>query len=119
MNNLFGLLISFVMLFGSCKKADSGSQVPTPPPAPAETTDLPAGAKDGVTYINSGKSALITLYAPGKKTVSVIGDFNGWKESASNMKNTPDGKTWWVQIDNLDPNTEYAYQFLVDGSLKV
>jgi 1,4-alpha-glucan branching enzyme len=35
------------------------------------------------------------------------------------MNKTPDGNKWWVQIDSLDPNTEYAYQFLVDGTLKV
>lgn len=35
------------------------------------------------------------------------------------MKNTSDGNIWWIQVDNLNPDTEYAYQFLVDGSLKI
>src|SRR6478672_107023 len=79
-------------------------------------TDLPTGAKDGVSFINNGTSALVTLYAPGKTSVSVIGDFNNWQSSATPMKKANDGNTWWVQIDNLNANTEYAYQFLVNES---
>ncbi|MFB0494140.1 1,4-alpha-glucan branching enzyme [Mucilaginibacter sp. OAE612] len=82
---------------------------------------LPAGAKDGVTFINSGKSVIFNLYAPGKKSVSVTGDFNGWdvNDTEAVMNNTPDGKRWWVQIDNIDPAAEYGYQFYIDKSLKV
>jgi len=78
---------------------------------------LPAGANDGVTFINSGTSVIFNLYAPGKTTVGLIGDFNSW--TAVNMNETPDGTRWWVQIDNLDPTKEYSYQYLVNGTLKV
>ncbi|HEV8084147.1 MAG TPA: alpha-amylase family glycosyl hydrolase [Chitinophagaceae bacterium] len=112
----------YVLLFltitaTACKKGNSGGGSTPPPPTPG--TDLPAGAKDGVAYINNGKSAIITLFAPTKRSVGLIGDFNNWDASSSAMKNTPDKKTWWAQIDNLDPDVEYAYQFLVDGTLKV
>jgi glycosidase len=81
---------------------------------------LPAGAKDGVTMINNGTSAIFDLYAPGKNNIYVIGDFNNWQGgTASFMKKTPDGNNWWVQMDGLNPNTEYAYQYLIDGNLKV
>src|SRR6185437_13125980 len=63
---------------------------------------LPAGAVDGVTFINSGSSVIFNLYAPGKKSVSVIGDFNNWTTGASyTMNQTPDGTRWWVQVDNI------------------
>lgn len=82
--------------------------------------ELPAGAKDGVTFINNGRSAIVSLYAPGKQYVYLLGDFNDWKaEAAYFMNRTPDGNRWWVQVDNLDADKEYAYQFWVDGSLKV
>ncbi len=82
--------------------------------------ELPAGAKDGVVFLNNGTSALFTLFAPFKTNVYVIGDFNNWQpETSAFMKKTPDGKRWWVQIDNLTPTTEYAYQFLVDGNLRI
>jgi 1,4-alpha-glucan branching enzyme len=82
--------------------------------------DVPAGANDGVTFLNGGKSVIFNLYAPNKTSVSVIGDFNSWSADAkSKMTNSKDGTRWWVQIDNLDPNVEYAYQYLIDGTLKV
>ncbi len=79
--------------------------------------DVPAGANDGVTFINGGKSVIFNLYAPGKKSVAVIGEFNNWIPTT--MTNSTDGNRWWVQVDNIDPNTEYAYQYYIDGSLKV
>jgi glycosidase len=108
---LFMVLILSVLAL-ACKKSNPGTDSVTP-----VDTGLPSGAKDGVVFINNGKSAIVTLYAPLKKTVSLMGDFNNWQSTA--MKNTADGNTWWVQIDGLDPDTEYAYQFLVDGTLKV
>lgn len=79
--------------------------------------DLPSGAVDGVTYINSGTSAIFNIYAPNKTSIKLIGEFNNWQ--GTTMNQTPDGTRWWVQIDNLDPSKEYAYQYLVDGTLKV
>src|SRR5690606_14731323 len=69
---------------------------------------------------NNGTSVILTLYAPEKKGIFIIGDFNDWKaQSDYFMKRSPDGKRWWLQIDGLDPQREYAYQFLVDGTLKI
>ncbi len=81
---------------------------------------LPAGAKDGVTILNGGRSAIFSIYAPQKSFMYLIGDFNNWSPSTEAfMKKTPDGNRWWIQLDNLDPSQEYAYQYWVDGSLKV
>lgn len=86
----------------------------------AEVAELPSGAKEGVVFINGGQSAIVTLYAPEKQSVYVVGDFNNWQPTATQfMKKTPDGKTWWVQIDNLDAQKAYGYQFVVDGKIKV
>ena len=86
----------------------------------AEVAALPAAAKEGVVFLNGGKSALVTLFAPEKTSVYLVGDFNNWQPAAGPfMKKTPDGKSWWVQIDNLDPQKSYGYQFVVDGKLKV
>ncbi len=110
------LLLLVITFSSACKKASDGGLEPTPTDQKA---DLPAGAKDGVVFINNGTSAIVALYAPNKKSVAVIGEFNNWSTSATPMKNTTDGNYWWVQIDNLNPATEYAYQFYVDGNLKV
>lgn len=85
-----------------------------------QVAELPAGAKEGVVFINGGKSAILTLYAPAKQYVYAIGDFNAYQQSiAYAMKKTPDGNRWWVQVDNLDASKTYTYQYLVDGNLKI
>ncbi|MGN7987960.1 alpha-amylase family glycosyl hydrolase [Pedobacter sp. 22226] len=110
------LLLLVTAFSTACKKASDGGVEPTPT---NQKADLPAGAKDGVVFINNGTSAIVTLYAPNKTSVALIGEFNNWSVTATPMKNTTDGNYWWVQIDNLNPATEYAYQFYVDGNLKV
>lgn len=83
---------------------------------------LPAGAKDGINYLPNNTSVVLVLYAPGKNRVSVIGEFpgNNWTEQISNQMNkTPDGNYWWLQIDGLTAGMEYAFQYLVDGTLKI
>ncbi|GGB11620.1 alpha-amylase family glycosyl hydrolase [Mucilaginibacter rubeus] len=123
--NVYLLLAGLLLAgFTSCKKKEvlPGNSGNVPGDTVINTGKaLPAGAKDGVTFINSGKSVIFNLYAPGKKSVSVIGDFNGWdvNDTKAVMNNTPDGKRWWVQIDNIDPAAEYGYQFYIDKSLKV
>jgi len=79
--------------------------------------DLPAGVADGVTILNSGTSVIFDLTAPGKTSVSIMGDFNNWQPAA--MTPTPDGTHWWIQVDGLTATTEYAYQYLVNGTIKV
>jgi pullulanase/glycogen debranching enzyme len=119
MKRIFYLLgLVLLMAGGACKKQTNNNNT-----GGGGTTTItngkpiPTGANDGVTFINSGTSVIFNLYAPGKKSVSVIGEFNNWQPTT--MNETPDGTRWWVQIDNITPSTEYAYQYLIDGSLKV
>jgi len=88
------------------------------PPA-VTTAALPAGTKDGVTYL-SNTSVRLKLTAPNKQFVYVVGEFNNWQPNTPYyMNRTPDGKDWWVDITGLTPGREYAYQFLVDGQLRI
>ncbi|WAC42491.1 alpha-amylase family glycosyl hydrolase [Pedobacter sp. SL55] len=105
----------------SCKKSKGGEEPSPTPPTPVTpiSTELPAGAKEGVVFTNSGTSAIFTLYAPGKNSVSLMGDFNDWSATAAKMTKTPDGNYFWAKVDNINPNTEYAYQFLVDDNLRI
>lgn len=83
---------------------------------------LPAGVRDGINYESGNTSVVLVLYAPGKSRVSVIGEFPGsnWVEQSSYVMNkTPDGNYWWLRITGLTPGTEYAFQYLVDGNLKI
>jgi glycosidase len=83
---------------------------------------LPTGVRDGINYEAGNTSVVLVLYAPGKNRVSVIGSFPGgsWIEQTTNQMNkTPDNNYWWIRITGLTPGTEYAFQYLVDGQLKV
>ena len=81
-----------------------------------ENMARPAGVKEGVTV--EGSEATVVLFAPGKEQVLLLGDFNGFAPSNEYMMKR-DGDYFWTTVSNLKPNTEYAYQFLVDGTIRV
>jgi glycosidase len=96
--------------------ADSFSYVVIPEPA---VQARPAGMKDGINYLDTS-TVLLSLYAPLKQFAFVIGDFNNWQWSEqSYMNRTPDGKRYWIQLNNLNPGQEYAYQYFVDGDITI
>ncbi len=90
--------------------------------AGVNTAPLPADVKDGINYHPNNTEVTLVLYAPGKNRVSVIGEpaGNSWVEQSQyQMNKTPDGKYWWITIGGLNPGQEYAFQYLVDGTLKL
>jgi 1,4-alpha-glucan branching enzyme len=89
-------------------------------PSTSPTAPLPAGVRNGINYEAGDTSAVLVLHAPGKNIVTVIGDFNNWTESTAYIMNkTPDGATFWLRLKGLTKGVEYAYQYYVDGSLKI
>ncbi|RZK98682.1 MAG: 1,4-alpha-glucan-branching protein, partial [Hymenobacter sp.] len=49
-------------------------------PPTVTTAELPAGAKpDGITYLANGTSVILSLTAPKKSYVYVLGEFNNWQ----------------------------------------
>jgi 1,4-alpha-glucan branching enzyme len=52
--------------------------------------------------------------APHAKSVSVVGDFNGWDPKANPMKQTPD-RAWLLSVEFKQGHHRYA--FLIDGVL--
>ncbi len=86
---------------------------------PVVIEPLPAGVKPGINYINS-TTVTLALFAPAKEYVYVIGDFNNWQIDPNyHMKRTPDDSTYWITINNLTPGEEYAFQYLVNGTLRI
>ncbi len=81
---------------------------------------VPPGDTDGINYEKGDTSVVLVLYAPLKQNIYVEGDFNNWQVSPNYFMNkTPDGNRFWIRIHGLTPGTEYAYQYLIDGALKV
>jgi len=78
----------------------------------------PAGIIDGINYAVDHTQVTLGLWAPGKTSVYVIGDFNDWQvDSDYQMKK--DGEHFWIEIDGLTPGEEYAYQYLVNESIYI
>ena len=83
---------------------------------------IPANTIPGINYIDN-TTVILSLYAPFKENIYVIGDFTDWKVKENYQMNrhtvTEDSVTYWLQIENLSPGTEYAFQYLIDGNLRV
>ena len=108
------------MVFEATATAEDGSTAKASVTAAAlkdtEERTRPAGAKDGVTV--SGTEATVVLFAPGKEQVVLLGDFNKFAPSNDYVM-YKDGDYFWTTVSGLKAETEYAYQFLVDGKVKV
>ncbi len=82
-----------------------------------QTTTQPIGLKYGINK-NPDNSVTFLLKAPNKTDVLILGDFNNWTIN-SNYQLFKDGDDFWLTIPDLDINTEYAYQYLIDYNIKV
>ncbi len=78
---------------------------------------LPAGVKAGINYIDESTVTLV-LYAPYKENVFLTGDFNNWTPSSAYRMNK-DNDYFWISLENVEVGKEYAYQYLVDGEIKI
>ena len=81
-----------------------------------ENAARPAGVANGVTV--NGNEATFVLFAPGKKSVVLLGEFNNYVPSNEALMKR-DGDYFWTTVSGLEEGVEYGYQFLVDGTLKV
>ena len=82
----------------------------------------PPGVVPGINY-TSDTSVILALFAPYKDFVYAIGDFNDWLVDTTYLMQrfAPDADStlWWLLIDGLTQGTEYAFQYLVDGEIRV
>ncbi|MGC8866223.1 MAG: alpha-amylase family glycosyl hydrolase [Bacteroidales bacterium] len=88
---------------------------------PVNVAELPAGVKTGINYIDDHTVTMVLHDPVAKKHFAfVIGEFSDWKPSDETyMNRTPDGKYYWVTLTGLQPQKEYAYQYYIDGQLKI
>ncbi|WP_339917221.1 alpha-amylase family glycosyl hydrolase [Yeosuana marina] len=82
---------------------------------------VPSGMLDGINLDpNDNTKATLVLYAPGKQTVHVIGDFNNWQEDANYLMNHDTARDrFWIELTGLTPQFNHMYQYLVDSTIKV
>ena len=90
-------------------------------PGTIKELPCPSEAIDGINYKANGTEVTFVLYDSDNKGnhkdyAYIIGDFNNWKLSNtedSQMYRDNTRKCWWITIDGIDPNKEYAFQYYV------
>jgi len=82
----------------------------------------PADIHPGIQYPDV-TNAILCLFAPFHEFAYVIGDFNNWMVDTTYFMNryeiSPDSVLFWLKIENLSPGTEYGFQYLVNGDIRI
>ncbi|MFM8913081.1 MAG: hypothetical protein ACKOE6_09235, partial [Flammeovirgaceae bacterium] len=82
------------------------------------TAPIPLGVKNGINYYTDVTKVTLRLWAPGKSSVYVLGDFNDWTiQSSYQMKKS--GEFFWLDITGLASGVEYGFQYLVDETVYI
>ena len=89
-------------------------------PAAIKKATLPDNVKEGINIINN-TTVTFVLYDKDKNGESkdyahIIGDFNNWtlaNDETSQMNRDDAAGCWWITINNLDADKEYAFQYYV------
>lgn len=84
----------------------------------------PEGIQEGITYHpDDPTKATLVLLAPYKEAVFVIGEFNDWgyRPEYQMKRHTVAGDEvyWWLELSGLEPRRKYAFQYLVDGEIRI
>ncbi len=86
----------------------------------SEEVALPMNIKLGINYSGDPTKATLALFAPEKEFVYVVGDFTNWEIDENYQMNiSPNEDVYWIEIDGLEANKEYVFQYWVDGSIKI
>lgn len=84
----------------------------------------PVGLEDGITPVAGDPTRVrLSLFAPQKAYVYVLGDFNNWTASAPFLMKKDsvraDSVHFWIELSGLTPGREYGFQYFVDGLIRV
>jgi len=75
--------------------------------------------KDGINVLNKN-TVMLVIFAPEIAFIHVIGEFNNWQvDNQYLMNKVPEENKFWLIINNLNPDIEYSYQYLIDGKTAI
>ncbi len=95
---------------------------------PVVEKPVPAEYKEGINYHTDCDSITLVLRAPLSEDIYIIGDFNDWAYNEKFQMYRSDvqlsdekapTRLFWRTIAVPDPTKKYAYQYLVDGKIKI
>lgn len=82
----------------------------------------PGGSPQQGAVADAQGNVTFCLAAPGKSDVMLLGSWNGYRATNSQVMNYTDIdgiRYFWTTVSGLDPNTEYPYYYLVDNTMGV
>lgn len=88
----------------------------------SQPESFPGGSPKMGQTANPDGSVTFCLAAPGKQTVILVGSWDNYQILDKNIMkyHEVDGvRYFWINVEGLDPDTEYPYYFVVDGIHKV
>lgn len=97
---------------------------------PVTEKQVPEQYLEGINYHTDSDSITLVLRAPLNENVYIIGDFNNWDYNVdyqmyradvkSKLDATKDStRLFWRTFAVEDPTKKYAFQYLVDGRIKI
>ena len=91
---------------------------------PLVNEPVPEGIIEGINYyVDDDTRVTLCLFAPYKKFVYVMGDFNNWLPDPGYFMNrdstAPDTIRWWLTLSDLTPQQEYAFQYFIDDEIRI
>lgn len=113
MKNIFYYLIPFLYFFFAC--SDDDKDPIDDGNGNGNTTEV--FYREGITRISDDSLAFV-LFAPGKTSVYLIGDFNNWTVS-EDYKMEKDENLFRLKIGGLEKNKEYVCQYLIDNKIRI
>jgi Alpha amylase, catalytic domain/Secretion system C-terminal sorting domain len=88
-------------------------------PGPVNFQNPPAGTDHGINIIDTN-TIVLSLLAPRKDYIYALGDFSAWElDPKYFMNRSLDSMTYWVELDSLDPNIEYRFQYQIENEMRV
>ena len=91
-------------------------------PPDSKPAPFPGGTPKMGATANADGSVTFCIAAPGKTNGMIVGAWNGYEASAASVMNYADVdgiRYFWTTVSGLDPDTEYPYYYLIDGTYKV
>ncbi|MGY6560784.1 MAG: alpha-amylase family glycosyl hydrolase [Luteibaculaceae bacterium] len=88
---------------------------------PVVTLAPPVPLKEGINYFEDDHTRVaFKILAPFKERIYLIGDFNNWVvDPEYQLFREPNSNHWWIELTDITPGEEYAFQYLIDQTLRV
>ena len=73
----------------------------------------------GCHYDRVNGAAIFRTWAPGAKTVNVVGDFNDWNDAVTPMRRISDGGIWEAIVKGVHTGQRYKYSILSGKNARI